>query len=848
MSWYQKDAKEVFQELGSSEKGLSVAEAKKRLLKYGRNIFGKKKKISWIHILLGQFLDPLVFVLLFAVVVSFLINHFIDAFIILGILLFNAAFGFFQEFKAEKALALLQKLRQYKARVIRGGKDVLVDSEELVPGDIILLEEGDKVPADCRILSLVDLEVDEASLTGESKPVKKLMTSYSQKLILGDQKNMLFAGTTLVRGKGTAIVVATGQETELGKIAKELETIEKETTPLQKKLKEVGKLLTYIVVLLSVLVFLLGLFEGFGVYDMFLTSVSLAVAAVPEGLPAVVTITLALGLQRLLKRKTLIRKLRSVETLGSVTVICSDKTGTITKNEMTVTKVYANEREYTITGAGYSVSGDILSEGKVAGKEIVELLSVAATCNNATLDIGDPTERALQVMAGKGKVLGKKRVSEIPFSSETKCMSVTDSEGVVYLKGAVEVVLEKCSHILVNGKIKTLDKKEIALILKQNEAFSKDALRVLAFASGKGKSLTFLGLVGMIDPPREEVKDAIALCEKAGIRSVMITGDHALTAQAVAQSVGIGGEVVTGVELEKYSDNELRKLVKKVSIYARVSSLHKQRILKALQKNGEVVAMTGDGVNDAPALKQADVGIAMNLKGTEVSKDVSDLILLDDHFATIVGAVEEGRVIYANIKKFVKYLLAANLGEVAIVTLSLLFQLPLPLLPVQILWLNLVSDSFPALALGIDPADPKVMVRKPRDPKESFFHGIRSFMFFSTLFSVICVLGLFLFYLGEGLEKARTVAFTTLILFELILVFSSRSEDVFSCKLKTNWYLYGAVLLSFVLHVFLLYGPFAKYFSVVPLGFFDWAVIFLLTFIFGFIFFEVKKGIKKYIL
>ncbi|MDP3728050.1 MAG: cation-translocating P-type ATPase [bacterium] len=846
MSWYKKDLEEVFKELGSSEKGLSSSEVQKRLTKYGRNVFAKKKKISWMHILLQQFIDPLVFVLFFAILISFFIQHFIDAFIILGILIFNAIFVFFQEYKAEKALDLLQKLRQYKTRVVRAGKDVLVDSEELVMGDIIYLEEGDRIPADCRLLEIIDLEVDEASLTGESKAVKKTLDVFKKELVLGDQKNMLFAGTTLVRGKGTAIIVAIGQDTELGKIAKELDSIEKEATPLQKKLKEVGRLLTIIVVVLSVLVFLLGVFKGFAVYEMFLIAVSLAVASVPEGLPAVVTITLALGLQRLLKRKALIRKLRSVETLGSVTVICSDKTGTITKNEMTVTKVYADDKEYTVSGSGYSLHGEILLNGKKAGQDIEELLLIATTCNNATLDIGDPTERALQVLAAKGKIIGKKRVSEVPFSSETKFMSVTDREGRVYMKGAVEVVLHKCSHIFVHGKLKKLEKKDIDLILKKNEVFSKGALRVLAFASGKGKDMTFVGLVGMIDPAREEVKDAIALCTKAGIRSVMITGDHGLTAQAVAKQVGIEGEVLTGVELDKISDSELRNIVKKISIYARVSSLHKQRILKALQKNGEVVAMTGDGVNDAPALKQADVGVAMNLKGTEVSKDVSDLILMDDNFATIVAAVEEGRTIYANIKKFVKYLLAANFGEVMIVILSLFFQLPLPLLPLQILWLNLVTDSFPALALGIDPADPKVMVRKPRDPQESFFTGIRSFMFFSTLFSVISVLGIFLWYLQFGdLEKARTVAFTTLVIFELILVFAARSEDVSYFKLKRNWYLFGAVLFSFALHLFLLYGPFAEYFSVVALDISDWILIVLPTFLFAFVFFELKKWVKN---
>ncbi len=850
MSSYQKEVKDVFKELESSEKGLSSKEVTKRIQKYGLNKIGSEKKVSFFQLLAHQFNDPLIWVLIFATILSFVIKNYVDAIIILIVILFDAGFGLFQEYKAEKAILLLRKLRQYKSRVFRDGKDMLVDSDTLVPGDILIFEEGDKIPADCRVLSLIDLEVDEASLTGESKAVKKTIEALkTDKLVLGDQKNMLFAGTVVVRGKGKAVVVATGMYTELGKIAKELESIEEEQTPLQKKLKEIGKWLTIIVAVICVLVFGLGILRGFAVVEMLLTSVSLAVAAIPEGLPAVVTITLALGLRRMLRRKALIRQLQSVETLGSVTVICSDKTGTLTKNEMTVTDMYSSFQEYTVTGSGYSLHGEILFQGKKCETQsLVPLLLVGTSCNNATLEIGDPTEKALQVLAVKGKVVAKERASEVPFSSDTKFMSVTDKEGVVYMKGAVEVVLEKCHSIFVHGSLRKITAQDRKKILEQNELYSKKALRVLACASGK-KELVFVGLVGMIDPPREEVKDAMILCERAGIRSVMITGDHELTARAVAVQVGIKGESLQGSVLDSLTDKELQKIVKKISIYARVNSLHKARILKALQANGEIVAMTGDGVNDAPALKQANVGVAMNIKGTDVSKDVSDLILLDDNFATIVAAVEEGRIIYSNIKKFVKYLLSANFGEVALVFGSLLMGFPLPLLPIQLLWVNLVTDSFPALALGVDPADPQIMKKKPRDPSESFFSRMKFFLIVSTVFSVLLTMGLFLFYYGMtgDLDKTRTVVFTALILFELFLVFACRSEDGPLYTLKSNWWLYGAVALSLGLHLILLYGPFAGYFSLVPLTFLDWVWIVPLSAV-GFLFFEVKKiFLRKYL-
>jgi len=644
-----------------------------------------------------------------------------------------------------------------------------------------------------------------------------------------------------VSGRGKAVIVGTGLNTELGEIAHEIKTIEEEVTPLQKKLKELGKWLTIIVLGICTLIFGLGLWRGFELVDMFLMSVSLAVAAIPEGLPAVVTITLALALKKMLKKKALIRKLKSVETLGSVTVICSDKTGTLTKNEMTVTRIFSGLREYTVTGSGYDIKGNILFKGKKVGKILSDLFVVATTCNNSTLEVGDPTERALKVLAEKVKVKSVKRIDEIPFTSDRKYMVVEGDNGVKYLKGALEVVLKKCSKISVSGKTRKITAKDKKLIMKKNAEFSRNALRVLALASGK-KDYVFHGIVGMIDPPREEVPDAIKLCKMAGIRSIMITGDHKLTAEAVAKEVGIFGKSMEGVELEELTEKQLRNVVKKTSIFARVNSLHKSRILKALQANGEVVAMTGDGVNDAPALKQADVGVAMNIKGTEISRDVSDLILLDDNFSSIVAAVEEGRSIYNNIRKFVKFLLAANFGEIILITGPILAGLPLPLLASQLLWVNLVTDGFPALALGADPNDPKAMSKKPRNPRKGFFEGMKSFMLFATVLSAIITIGIFLWYFQhDTLTKARTMTFTALIFFELFLVFACRSDTSSLFSLKRNWWLIGAVLLSAGLHLMILYVPFfAGLFHVEPLLLKDWLLLLPLCSV-GLILFELKK-------
>jgi P-type Ca2+ transporter type 2C len=845
MFYYKLSTKEVYKTFNSSEKGLSDKEVKKRIKKYGENKLEKKNHINPFKILLTQFLDPLVIVLIIATVISLLVHHYVDAIVIAIILTLNALLGFFQEYKAEKAIDLLNKLRSYKTQVIRNNKLIEIETSNLVPGDIMILETGDKIPADGRIIEESNLSIDEASLTGESTPVNKTIKPLNKQLQIADQSNMLFSGTTITEGRCKAIVTSTGSNTELGKIARSLDEIVHEVTPLQKRLKHLSKWLTILVIVIAALLIPIGLLRHMAFFDLFLTAISVAVAAIPEGLPAVVTITLALGIRRMIKRKALIRKLKSVETLGSVTTICSDKTGTLTKNEMTVTELYTNNNTYKVTGKGYETTGHFLLNNKLTdSKELNTLLTIATTCNNATTDTGDPTERALKVLGEKGKAKEIKRTKEIPFSSETKFMAVFNKD-IAYYKGATEVILKKCKFIEINNKRKLLTKEDIKQIQNKTEEFASQALRVLAFAYGKPSELTFVGLTGMIDPARKEVKHAISLCNEAGIRTVMITGDHAITAKAIAHQIGIPGEVLTGLELDKLSEKQLKKVVKTTSIYARVTSMHKVKILKALQSNGEIVAMTGDGVNDSPALKKANVGIAMNIKGTDISRDVSDIILLNDNFASIVAAVREGRTIYNNIKKFIKFLLGSNIDEVAIVFFSLLAGLPLPVLPVQILWINLVTDSFPALALGLDPEEPGIMNQKPRDPKESIFHKMKGFLAYISIFSFIVIVSLFLYYYKfYSIEYARTVVFASIICLELFfVVFATRSNTIPLYKLKRNKWLIGAVTLSFILLLAVIYTPLSQYFYTVPLTIKDWLII-IPTSVLGLVIYEVSKIIK----
>jgi len=848
--YYHMGKEEVLLRLKSTEKGLSEKETQARFRKYGVNIIERKHKINPLLIFLNQFLDPLVVILIIVTFISFYLGEYLDSGVILVIISINAVIGFFNEYKAEKSIELLQRLSSQQSKVLRNGQEKLIPSFKLVPGDIIILESGDKVGADCRLLEESNLRLDEAILTGESVPVQKQLSQIGkkdEKIPVAEQSNMVFSGTTVVSGRGKAVVVATAMNTEMGKIAMFVQGIDTSKTPLQKKLKVLGKRLTIGTVIISALVFIVGLFKNLGILEIFETAITLAVAVVPEGLPAVVTISLAVGVRRMLKRNALIRKLKAVETLGSVNIICSDKTGTLTKNEMTVKKIFAHNKMIEVTGEGYSLSGSFYyNNKKINSKALQNLLNVSAGCNNSVLpNIGDPTELALLVLAKKANINRiEERVDEVPFDPMKKYMSTThkvNQKEITFIKGAPEVVLKFCNYVEVENKILKLNKNDKRKILEKNHEMTLQAFRVLGTAYKKNGKTIFVGLVGMIDTPRKEVKNAIKIAKKAGIRVIMITGDHKNTAKAIADQIGIEGGVIEGKYL---NEKNINKVIGKANIFARVDPEHKVLILKTLQKKEEVVAMTGDGINDAPALKKADVGIAMGIKGTDVARDVSDMILVDDNFASIVKAVKEGRIIYDNIKKFIQFLLGANLGEIGIILFSLLLNIPLPLLPLHLLWVNLVTDGFPALALGIDKPDTNVMKRKPREKNETILSGMYGFLFISALLSTIISLGLFYYYLDKGLTEARTVVLTTLILFELFLAFSCRSkQSIF--RLETNKLLWGAVILSVVLHIIIMYTPLNLAFKIAPLSLMQWFIIIIISSS-GLLFFEVKKALWHY--
>ncbi|MFA4926526.1 MAG: cation-translocating P-type ATPase, partial [Candidatus Aminicenantales bacterium] len=773
------------------------------------------------------------------------------------------------------ALLALKKMAAPMCRVIRNGQLVQIPARQVVPGDILELEAGDNISADARIISHTpNFSVLEASLTGESTPVYKTGVELEEEDIpLADRANLVYAGTSVSAGKAMAIVVQTGMSTELGKIARMIQEISMETTPLQRKLEQFGRLLVYLCFGLVAVVFLLEWLRGGKLVEVFLTAVSLAVAAIPEGLPAVVTIALALGVQRLVKRHVLIRKLPSVETLGAATVICSDKTGTLTRNEMMVRAVYANGQLFTVSGNGYEPEGDFsLGKDKInpaAYPEVLKTLTCGVLCNSASLVeengryriAGDPTEGAL-LSAGLKAGLEKNKledeeplVEEIPFDSERKMMTMirrSKEQYVAYVKGAPDILLQNCSRLLVNGEEVPLGQEELKKILEVNDSLAKQALRVLGCAyrvmpslpekmdaSSIEKDLIFTGLVAMIDPPRSEAIEAMGKCLQAGIKPVMITGDHKITALAIASEMGMlqpGSEALSGEELNNLSQEELEKRVEKIQVYARVSPEHKLRIVRAWKKKGEVVAMTGDGVNDAPAVKEADIGVAMGITGTDVTKEVSDMVITDDNFASIVAAVEEGRAIYDNIKKFVHYLLSCNLGEIMVMFVASLVGWPVPLLPIQILWVNLVTDSLPALGLGFDPPDKDIMKRVPRKPNEPIIERNRgSLMAVQGLFIAFCSLVAFtyvLFVEKEGVGRARTAAFIVLAVAQLFQALNSRHQmkSIFELGFFTNLKLIYALLISLVLQLSVVYVPFMqKIFKTENLTLFDWVLVIVLS-------------------
>ncbi len=883
MHFHSADAGSVLRELGSSEQGLSAEEAAGRFRQYGANELEKAKGRTAVIIFLQQFQNFLIYLLIIAAVLSVFLGEIPEAIGMSVIILISVALGFIQEYRAERAVEALRKISAPTARVLRAGAVRRIPAVDVVPGDIMLLEAGDIVAADCRVIEEASLKVDQSALTGESVPARKLARVMPEAVQIDRQENMAFMGTIVVYGKGRAVACRTGMATELGKIAKSLQTTEEGATPLQAKFGKLARQIGFGVLTLVAIVFALALFQGreARIADLFIFSVSLAVAAVPSALPAIVTISLALGANSMAGRNMIIKKLPATETLGSVTIICTDKTGTITKNQMTVTKIYSSQELIAVSGAGYEPRGAFTgsSEKRLEpSRKLAQLLRIGVLCNNASLSekagqwnvTGDPTEGSLVVLARKAGIdehVIKSRfriVEELPFDSDRKLMSVvcrnpeTQAEEA-FVKGAPDILLRKCSRIFVNGKTRRMNEKDRKEILRVNEKFGREALRVLAFAHrplprSRGafsfesveRDLVFYGLAGMIDPPREEVMGAVKQCEDAGIKVMMITGDHPATARAVATQIGLfrkDDRVISGDELEKMDDRSLAEGIENIRIIARALPLQKLRIVAALKKKGHIVAMTGDGVNDAPALKKADVGIAMGITGTDVAKESAQAMLVDDNFASIVSAVSEGRNIYDKILKSARYLLSCNLGEIISVFLAVLLRLPLPMVPLQILLMNLLTDGVPALGLGAESSEADVMKRSPRKPESSLLDS--SHLYLTVIFGVIMGLGtLFMFnlYLPQGLQLAQTVAFTTLVMFEMFAVIGSRSLYPFrKLNVWTNLWLLGGVAISISIQAIVIYWqPMQSVFSTVPLSAVDWLKIMAVASL-GFFIMEVGK-------
>jgi len=856
-SWHDRELKAVADELAVDlTQGLNSAEVLRRLQRDGRNELRKGKAVSPLAIFLRQFASLVIWVLIGAAAISVYLGEKADGIAIIAIVVLNALIGFIQEFRAEKAAAALARLAAPKARVMRDGHALVCAASEVVAGDLLQFEAGDLVAADARLISASALRANEASLTGESLPVDKAIGILSLATPLADRSNMVFLGTSIVGGVAQALVIATGMRTELGHIAQLLDTAESGATPLQQRLDKTTRYLLWACLGIVALVSVLGLLRSIAPFEIFLSAISLAVAAIPEGLPAVVTVALALGVQRMIRRNALVRRLQSVETLGCAEVICTDKTGTLTVGEMTARRLVGGRRLYTVTGEGYDVDGMFLSEHKerkpADDPDLHALLYAAAACNDAEIIgdgiIGDPTEGALLVAAAKGGIsrgdieMSAPRLTVLPFDSDRKRMTVMRRQGntaLAFTKGAPEVVLARCAYIQDAGTIRPLTDEDRAVINQSAGWMAHDALRVLAVArrplpDSRGAAeqiegeLIFLGLFGLQDPPRAEAKSAVARCRSAGIKVVMITGDHPDTAAAIAHELGIlaeGDKVVTGRDLEKMSDEELAEGVKRISVYARVTAEDKLRIVRAWKVGNKVVAMTGDGVNDAPALKEAAIGIAMGRTGTEVTKEAADLIITDDNFSSIVAAVEEGRGIYDNIAKTLVYLLAGNAAELTVMLVAALLGWPLPLLPLHLLWINLVTDGLPALALAVDPIASDVLKRPPRPPEAQLLDGgfIRLTLLAGFLIATVSLSAFaYEFYLdGDGLEHARDATFTALAMAQLLWAFSARSNGrtIFEVGLLSNFWLFLTVSVSFFLQWLIHHVPALRsLFSLEPLS------------------------------
>ena len=861
-NWHAISYEEVMSKLRSREAGLSEAEAYNRLEKYGENKLEEKKK-SVILMLLGQLNSFFVYLLIIAAVIAYFMNHLVDFSVIIAVIMINTGIGFFQNYKAERAIAELKKMLVQKTKVIRENKLIEVDAGKVVPGDVLFLEEGDKIVADARLVLGNNLQVNEAILTGESLPVDKDARTLGLDVKLIERKNILYSGTTIVRGNCKAVVFSTGMSTEMGKIASLVQDVKETRPPLLEKIDSFGRKLGIIVLLTSLLVVLIGLALGLEKVNLFLTAISLAVAAVPEGLPAVITICLAFSVSRMRKQNGLVKTLPAAETLGRVTVICADKTGTLTREEMLVTSLFYD-----------NILVDFNKAANMKSKTLDMLMKINCLCSNARIEkldkgikyVGDPTEKALLKAAiaygfDKKQITDEnKRMKEITFSSKRKMMSVIrecngECKGMRnYVKGAPDVIIKKCKYELRYGTEALLSERRRKELFDMYEKMAVSGLRVLGFAyknienlnideEHAEQDLVFVGWQGLLDPPRPEIKIAIEICKRANISVKMITGDSLLTAMAVAHRISLFGESIEGDKLEKMSDSELSSRVGNIVVFARVTPEQKLRVVNILRGKGEIVAVTGDGVNDAPALKNADIGVAMGVRGSDVARETADIILLDDNFATIVTAVKEGRRAYDNIKKFIKFMLATNFGEMGIVLVGMIARLPLPLLPLQILWINLVSDSLPALSLSAEPADENVMQKTPNH-QNNILKGIMPFILISTFFAILVTMVSFLIYL-KNIDEARTAALTTVVLFEALIIFTCKSDrrlrmrDIFS-----NKFLVLSVLAAIVLQFVLVYSPLGSLFGVVPLKALDWLIIVPLSFS-GLVIFEVWKFVKE---
>ncbi|VVB73422.1 Potassium-transporting ATPase ATP-binding subunit [uncultured archaeon] len=868
VKWHTLSIEESLRALGASRSGLSSADAVSRLKKYGPNEIMETKKKSDLSLFIDQFKSFLIGVLLLATLISALLEQMIDAVTIATIVLINAVLGFLQVKKAEAAVAALKRMAVSNVKVMRDGQVHNLPSKEIVPGDVILLSVGDKVPADCRIIQQLNLKADESILTGESVPVGKDEKARSDTPI-NQRRGMVFAGTTIIYGRCEALVVLTGMGTEFGKIAETAQQPEGETS-LQKKIDSFGKTVSIIFIAICFLVFLIGFVRGIPPITIFLATVALAVAAVPEGLLACITIALAVGVDRMSKRNAIIKRLAAVEGLGSVTVICSDKTGTLTVNEMTVRRVWTPDIELDVTGEGYGAPGGFFIGGKKASpleyEGVAKMLKAGMLCNDAFSDgefTGDPTEIALLVSAKKAGIRDYRRSlhrsGEIQFDSDRKMMSVLydthDEDGKsLWTKGAVERLVRRCSFVLKGGKITRMTNQEQKRILDMERRYASKSFRILGFAMKKVSSTTFsedklvfLGMQAMMDPPRPEAKEAIARCRAAGIRVIMVTGDHKDTATSVARELGIldGGMALSGDELDALNDKEFDRIVDNVCVYSRTSADHKMRITETLKGRGHIVAVTGDGINDVPALRKADIGVAMGITGTDVAREVADMVISDDNFATIVSAVEEGRGIYGNIRKTIAFLMAGNIAEVAVLLLAVLVGLPLPLIAIQLLWINLVTNGLPALALAVDPINREVMSMRPRPKSESLTDNMRLYLLDTPLLMAASVMGLFLLSLSDGgdVVRAQTVATTAVIMFAFSISLTCRSlEKPVGTSITKNKYLILTIIVSLLLHTAILYiKPLQAIFHVVPLTADEWLGILAVSFA-GFLYIEAAKA------